>query len=79
MTLREEMKILFALSLAGIGVIVLGTIGRIIMYYDEDIEELHWQLKCLEEKISETKNHELKNDFKNISTCLKTRSLTTSS
>ena len=59
MTLREEMKILFALSLAGVGVIVLGTIGRIIMHYDEDIEELHWQLKFLEEKISETKNHEL--------------------
>ena len=60
MTLREEMKILFAFSVVGVATFVVITVVRIIMNYDEDIKELHWRLKYCEEKISEAKNHELK-------------------
>ena len=64
MTFDEGMKTLLAFSAAGFVWVVLNTIARIIVNYDDDIEELYMRrLNIAKKKITETENHELKKLF----------------
>ena len=60
MSLSANLKTILKLLIAGFVGAAFGTIVRMVINYDEEIEELYSRLENCEEKISETENHELK-------------------